>query len=267
VRQALPELMSITNSVAVGLMLASLSLAQLQKDSPQPAFEVASVKPVALSAPGCNELAIRAAERANAIESARYSVPCSHLKALITWAYDLKDVPIEGGPKWIDSPDFRFEVEATAGSFTTVAQKRLMLQELLADRFQLKLHREKQMRPVFVLVVAKGGSKLHDTLPADPHGQVRFGMQGKTKILTGAGSRMSDLVPWVRSIVPERPIVDETGLTGAYDFKLEWLPDADQPTVAFFSAIQDQLGLKVEDRKSPMDVLIVDSVDKPLPNQ
>jgi uncharacterized protein (TIGR03435 family) len=68
-------------------------------------------------------------------------------------------------------------------------------------------------------------------------------------------------------MVPERPILDETGLTGAYDFRVQWLPDNDQPTVAFFSVLPEQLGLRLEDKKAPVEILVIDHAEKPTPDQ
>ncbi len=155
-------------------------------------------------------------------------------------------------------------VDAKAESAVGAEQLRLMLRTLLAERFQLQVHRETPMRPVFALVVAKGGQKMRSADSGT--GQVMFSMAGKEHVLTGSNVPMERIIPWIRSMVPERPIVDETGLAGTYDFKLQWLPDHDQPTAAFLSALAD-LGLKLEDKKAPVEVLVIDHAEKPTPDQ
>jgi uncharacterized protein (TIGR03435 family) len=221
-----------------------------------PRFEAASIKPVA---PDATEISCMTGIH---IDASRFSMPCTTMRGMIAWAFDLKTIPIEGGPA---SSDTKYQVVATAGSAVGAEQLRLMMQALLADRFQLKVHRETPVRPVFALVIAKSGLKMHTA--ESGNGQVMFSMAGKEKILTGSKVSMSQVLPWLRSMAPERPIVDETGLTGAYEFRLQWLPDNDQPTVAFFSAVQDQLGLKLEDRKAPVEIMVIDHAEKPAADQ
>jgi uncharacterized protein (TIGR03435 family) len=190
------------------------------------------------------------------------------LKVLMTWAYDLKYNPIDGGPNWIDSLDNRYDVEARAESTASVDQMRMMLRALLADRFQLKAHLEKKERPSLALVVTKSGSKLKEVTPGEAlHGQIRFGMSGKAMMLTGEKAPLDELTRWLTSILNfGGAVADETGLKGAYDFKLEWLPEDDLPSAALFEAVQRQLGLKLEERKAPIEVLVIEHVEKALPN-
>jgi uncharacterized protein (TIGR03435 family) len=177
-------------------------------------------------------------------------------------AFNLQNVAIEGAPAWADT---QYKVEAKAENAASIEQMRLMLQELLADRFQLKVHREAPLRPAFVLVVAKGGPKMKAAESGS--GQVLWSRAGQDNVLTGSNASMARLIPWLKSMTKERPIVDETGLTGTYDFKLQWLPDDDQPTVALFPALQEQLGLKMEVRNAPVEVLMIDHAEKPTADQ
>jgi len=255
-----PARLQIVVSIPAVLWLSAALAQQV------PQFEVASVKP---TPPDITETSCR---QASHVDSDRLSMHCGTLASFIVWAYDLKGGPVEGIPDWAGPGGVHYDVDTKAGSAASPDQMRLMLQALLADRFQLQVHREKPVRPVFALVVAKGGSKLGTAQPgADPgtesQGHVRFTMAGKTMIVTGAGASIQEFIAWAKSIVPDRPIADETGLNGVYDFKLQWLPEEDQPTVAFFTAIQDQMGLKPEDRKVPVEVLVIDHAEKPLPNR
>ncbi len=252
------------------LMLLALAWGVSGQESVRPQFEAASVKPA--SSDCSTDIGRMSAARASigaTAESARLRFTCATLGSLISFAYDLSGgVKIEGGPKWLEANDTQFEVNATAGSVVTLAQRKLMLQALLADRFQLRAHRERPVRPVFALVVAKSGPKLHEVAPGtELHGQIRFGMSGKTMSWTGVKAPISEVIAWLRSSVPERPVIDATGLTGAYDFKLEWLPEPDQPTAALFSALEQELGLRLEARTAPVEVLVVDRAEKPTANE
>jgi uncharacterized protein (TIGR03435 family) len=221
-----------------------------------PKFEVASIKPTPPSAGERNCVGVAQAD------AIRMSLPCATLKSLITSAFDLKSVAIEGAPAWADT---RYSIEAKAKSAAGIEQMRLMLRALLADRFHLKVHRETPLRPAFVLVVAKGGPKMRAAESGS--GQVLFSMAGKDKVLTGSMASMARLIPWLKSMTNERPIVDETGLTGAYDFKLQWLLDEDAPTVALFPALREQLGLQMEVRNAPVEILVIDHAEKPSPDE
>jgi uncharacterized protein (TIGR03435 family) len=200
------------------------------------------------------------------------------LKDLIETAYDVRTFQIEGGPKWAD--DTKYDVNATPGSRPQgVAAPpgwnnvRFKVQALLKDRFQLQLHRETRIGAVYSLAIAKGGIK-SSGLPAtqSPHRGINAG-QGT---MLGDAASMKDLA-YKLSRLLGRPVVNNTGLEGNYDFKLEWTPDAGpsapdgQPGEAsagpsLFSALQQQLGLRLEATKGPADVLVIDHVDKPSEN-
>jgi uncharacterized protein (TIGR03435 family) len=150
----------------------------------------------------------------------------------------------------------------------------LMLQELLADRFHMKVHHEIKQLPVYALIVAKGGSKLTESKLEDPSKGTIEGNDGEI-IVKGM-----PLVFVLRSLTQElgRPVLDKTGLTGNYDFTLKWTPDQKQmasPTNAsvsdmagpsLFTAIQEQLGLKLERTKGPVDTIVIDHVEPPTEN-
>jgi uncharacterized protein (TIGR03435 family) len=222
-----------------------------------PRFEVASIKLAAPDSAG-SEPARMAACRSQ-VDAVRLNMPCASLKSLINIAFNLNGRAIERAPAWADT---QYKIEAKAESAVGIEQMRLMLQALLAERFQLKVHRDAPLRPAFVLVVAKGGPKLKPAESGD--GQVHFSMAGKEQVLAGSNTSLALLIPWLRSMSgQERPVVDQTGLTSTYDFRVQWLPDADAPSVALFPALQEQLGLRMEARNAPVEVLVVDSAEKP----
>jgi uncharacterized protein (TIGR03435 family) len=197
---------------------------------------------------------------------------------LIYNAYDVRsfnDYPT-GLPTWADKD--RFDVDAKANDDTVAAIRKLsnqeqeqltrdMLQSLLADRFQLRVHYESKVQPIYELVLAKGGSKLKP-LPADQKpgwgkfDRGEFILRGKSIAEFANGLSFSNLVG--------RTVVDKTGLIGNYDIDLKWTPDDQQGTPdagpTFFTALEEQLGLKLEAAKGPVDTLVIDHVEKPSEN-
>jgi len=151
----------------------------------------------------------------------------------------------------------------------TVGELRQMLQNLLAERFALKVHRETRAMAVYALVLDKGGPKFHES-NGDDGAQGNFVVDGTMQKMAQVKCDMACLARSIRmSFVWDRPVVDRTGLKGTYDVKLQatpqyWMgkePDADN--VSIFTALREQLGLRLEPRKLPIEVLVVDSAEKP----
>ena len=153
----------------------------------------------------------------------------------------------------------------------TKDQLQQMLQSLLADRFQLKIHRETKEAPVYDLVVAKNGPKLKE-VSSDADGPTG-GLIGNSSgmHLTQSKGTMEQLARWLTGNGAGRPVFDKTGLTGYYAYTLDWvradrLPDPDSNIASIFSAVQEQLGLKLESAKALVEMLIVDHAEKPSEN-
>ena len=165
-------------------------------------------------------------------------------------------------PKWISAWDYRYDIQAKAVAPTTSAQLRLMAQAMLADRFQLKVHREMREVPVYFLVAGKKGLKL-DVVKAGGRGGIESVAEG---IIRGRATT-SDLI-LVLSRGLDRPILDKTGFTEQFDFRLEWAsnPQPEDTRASLFVAIQEQLGLKLDPQKAPVEVLVIDHVEKPSAN-
>jgi bla regulator protein BlaR1 len=232
--------------------------AQVQASGPPPAFEAASIKPVS---PAEGRTRIRMSGPPGGINYENAS-----LKRCIQSAYGVAGYQITG-PDWLDVP--RFDIVAKAAESVTREQKMLMLQTLLAERFKLAVHRETKIVPGFILVVAKNGPKLAKA--KDPTGSDIDGgaTPGRTryhgvsmKLLAGSLARDLGL-----------PIEDRTGLEGTFDFELEYAPEersgrgdtpaADSnPLPSLFTALQEQLGLKLEARKVPVEIVVVDHAEK-----
>jgi uncharacterized protein (TIGR03435 family) len=232
-----------------------------------PAFEVASIKP---SDPQ-GTVAIRRS-------GYRIATTSTSLLFLITWAYDVHSDRLYGKPSWLDS--VRYDVVATASQDGRPAPPRpgqptelqQMMQALLAERFKLVIHRETRELSMYALLVAKGGPKIRLTEAPAVMGQTPFSMPGSGRLI---GVQVSaEMLAKVLSDQLSRSVQDQTGLKGVFDFKLEWEPDASStgpdgvrtpPDLgagsSLFTAIQEQLGLKLEARKGPVEVLVIDHIE------
>jgi uncharacterized protein (TIGR03435 family) len=203
------------------------------------------------------------------------------LKAIIEDAYDLL-IPeqIVGLPGWVDGA--RFDIKAKMDAETAARLKALkgkerdkaqdmMMQNLLAERFGLKVHREMRELPEYALVQAKGGSKLK---PADATIAKAGSMSVRNGHMEGYSGEMQQLLYFL-SYQVRRPVVDRTGLTGKFDITLDWTREdmmsasSDSTTEkapGLFTALQEQLGLKLESIKGPVDTVVVDHIDHPTEN-
>jgi uncharacterized protein (TIGR03435 family) len=182
------------------------------------------------------------------------------LKGLICAAYQVKDFQVSGGPKWMDGD--RFDINARAEGAADGPQLKNMLQTLLADRFQLVFHHEQKIGPAYALVLVKSGLKIKPVEGAS--GSNSNGSKGQLTVTGMTMPTFADLL--TREL--KTPVVDLTETPGAYDFKLEWSleGDKDDAQSALFAALQSQLGLKLESRKLPIDLIVVDRAEKPSEN-
>jgi uncharacterized protein (TIGR03435 family) len=190
------------------------------------------------------------------------------LRASIGMAYNLKELQVLGGPKWLDSE--RYDIDAKSAGAAKGPELMAMLQTLLAERFQLAVHHESKAFSGYALVVAKGGLKIPAVEPGKPS------VSTHNSSMTAEKASMADLARNLSRRL-KAPTDDATGLTSAFDFKFEMPPqdgriatvDGDAPgsfAAALSAALQDQLGLKLEGRKIPTEVLVVDRAEKPAEN-
>jgi len=203
------------------------------------------------------------------------------LKALIMAAYSVQtEAQMSGLPGWTVNAQFDVEAKMDPDTEASLAklpldeqtkQRWLMLQALLVDRFGLKVHHETRELPAYRLLIAKGGLKMQITSPKETGG-----VNGGRGQITARGIPMESLV-LILSGWAGRTVVDKTGLTGRYDMDLRWTPDdAVGPSQApgtsldsgpsFFTAVQEQLGLKLEPAREPMDTIVIDHVEAPSAN-
>jgi len=266
---ALP-IMSMGLALLMPGALAQSSSAPKMKvsDSQVPKYDVVSIKP---NKSGSGSHGID-------VNDGNFEATNVPVKTLILNAYELKDSQVIGLPSWAGSLDYDIKAKVSEPDkkvfdAMTDEQSRMMLQPVLTDRFQLKFHREKKVLPVYELVVAKGGVKFKESaVPDDGKSKGANGMgSGSMSVhnteLTSTGVRLSKLTS-VLSNQLGRVVVDKTGLTGKYDLELKWLPNDAQPApdsqlTDLFTALQEQLGLKLEPGKAEIDTFVIDRLEMP----
>ena len=182
--------------------------------------------------------------------------------------YGVQKSQLAGEPDWVKTEKWDVDGVPDVEGEPSLRQLQGMMRKILAERFGLLLHREQREMPVFALTVTKGGAKMIANA-TDPNGwmdQQNGGINGRhVEALKNAS--MADLALILQFHV-DRPVVDQTGLKGRYDFKLQWTVDEAQTTApdappGLFTAIQEQIGLKLEPVKAPADVLVIDKVERP----
>jgi uncharacterized protein (TIGR03435 family) len=195
-----------------------------------------------------------------------YTATNLSLKQLISRAYGIAQAQIEGGPGWIDTDAFDIQAKADTALHLTRDEVRPCLRAMLADRFQLAVHRETKQGAVYSLTVAKNGPKFKEhTGPGQPGIGVSTD-SGKATII-GTNITMAALAEYL-SGQAGRPVLNNTGLAGAYDIRVEWATDqtANPSEASIFTAIQEQLGLKIAATRGPIETIIVDRVERPSEN-
>lgn len=236
-----------------------------------PGIEVATIKP---SKPGAHMMF--------QIAGNRLRMSNVSLQDLIMFAYDLEPKQIVNAPSWFSSDTYDIEIQPDQPGVPSKEQWHSILQKLLAERFQLKFHTEQKVLSVYILIVAKGGPKMARSDIQKLQG--RGGPEGaliRPGRINAQGMSMADLTHALRSIF-DRPVVDQTGLSGLWNLNLKWTPDetqagmmrgpqpvsddsADAPP-PLFTALREQLGLKLESGKAQVPVFVFDSVEKPSAN-
>jgi uncharacterized protein (TIGR03435 family) len=266
--------MPLKQSVTILSLAATGIFAQVPPKRPAfEAFEVATIKP-ARDSPG----------RYIRMQSVnRFYAKDFTLNAMIAAAYSLTPRAISGGPAWTDSDHFDI-LASTPGEIQPNPDEQMaMLRKLLTDRFQLAFHREPKELPIFALTVAKGGPKLKPSTA--PPSELPYLINvvypeekgGVHILLPARNATMMQFVAMLQRAVLDRTVVDQTGLSGTFDFELEWTPDENQfsgnlprsvePTKpSLFVAMQEQLGLRLEATRGPVQTIVIDRVERPSQN-
>jgi len=188
------------------------------------------------------------------------------LKTLIRNAYGILPFQLANEPKWIESDKFDINAKNATSQDITQDSLKPLLQGLLAERFHLKVHWETREMPIYALVVEKDGPKFQPYVDAPQHGMNTSKRPGKVN-MRGTDVPMTELASNLGNQLG-RFVVDETGLPGHYDFVVHWDPEqtTDSTEPSLFTALHEQLGLKLESKKGPMQMLVIDNAEKPSEN-
>jgi uncharacterized protein (TIGR03435 family) len=255
-----------------------------------PAFEVASVKP--------NKSGEGMMTRMGATPDGTSCMNVT-LQEILRKTFGMQNDRIIGAPGWVKTDRFDIEAKVAASDAPKLKglktdQRWLMMLPVLEDRFNLKFHHESRELTTYALVIAKGGLKLKEARPGDTYPNGFKGPGGATGMfldrgkVTGQGVNIAGIMSVLALQGMDRTIFDKTGLTGKYDFTLQWTPDNAPPAMAgapeggppgsegapppdaggpsLFTALEEQLGLKLEPQKAPLDVIVIDHIEKPSEN-
>jgi uncharacterized protein (TIGR03435 family) len=269
------------NALIMAFVLVVSGLPAMAQDSPAPgpcaagtraSFDVVSIKP---SQTPSSSSSTRGTPGGLAITSS--------LRRMILFSYSLHDFQVSGGPDWVststwvvnaksDTPDPDFTKMSKAELQAMMAKRMQQLQAMLMDRFQLRCHMTAKELPTYELVQAKGGAKLKPTA-ADVSKQNSSSSSGHGLQMHAAATGITaERIATLLTTEVGRFVVDKTGLTGSYDLTLDWVHDApaastDEPSgPTIFTALEEQLGLKLVPSKGPVETFVIDHVEQPSPN-
>jgi len=287
------EILGIAVFFTLAHLILPMSLANSQAVEPTvhlPEFEIASIKPNKSHTEGGRMM----------FTPDGLAATDTSLQVLLQVAYGVGSDQIIGAPKWITSNTYDIQAKVGSSSIEELRklsrdQQKLMLRPLLVDRFRLKFHYEIKQLPIYAMIIAKHGLKMREAKPGDtyPNGvQMPGGGAGVLWLefnqLTGQAIPMTDLSR-VLSRQLGRTVIDKTGLSGKYDFTLKWATDDQSAAVpnapqgdqqgstsgpvteesaapSIFTAVQEQLGLKLESQMGPVQVLVIDHIEEPAGN-
>jgi uncharacterized protein (TIGR03435 family) len=263
-----------------GIFVVQLQ-AQVPSAKPAPTFEVASIKPN--NSGGTNTLF--------GIQGDRFTATNTTLRELVRLTYQVRDLQLLGAPDWIAAEHFDIVAKATAPLKSGVVPDEL--KQLLSDRFGLKVHSESRELPIYALVVARTDGTSSPGLrpvetdrcpdavaraeararsgqpppPPTPGQRMTCGLRFNPGSLNGGSISLAPLAQALSPVVG-RVVVDRTGLTGKFDFDLSWAsdPNADSIGPSIFTALQEQLGLRLESTRGSVDVLVIDQVEPLIPD-
>jgi uncharacterized protein (TIGR03435 family) len=280
-------MMIVTSKLSLALAATVVAFATPTAQAPAPsqappAFEVASIR---------KNVSVSDGASVRAQPGGRLTVSNNTLRNIVRNAYNVQNYQIIGGPDWMNND--RWDITAKAADDTPPPEMLLMLRTLLADRFELVIRRETRQLPMFAVVLARPDGRLGPQLrvstvdcaalfaaakargeqpPPTTNGRPTCGTRTQRGTMMTTGTSMAD---FARNIAPStgRPVVDKTGLTGSYDIDLTWTPEQGAPSpdgapppgdgVSLFTAVQEQLGLKLDAQLGPVDVLVIDSAQLP----
>lgn len=263
------------------VLIGAIALAQSQPSAQRPAFdafEVATVKPT----PPDDYRGARLFKMPSAHQFIARNYP---VRMLIGVAFNLPLRAISGGPEWIDSDHYDIVAGTLGEAKPTIDEQMSMLQKLLADRFNLTFHREKKEFSIYAITVANNGSKLKQStaVPSEPPVLIMTVYPAASGgidhvLMPGHNATIAQFASVLQRAVLDRPVADQTGLSGKYDFELEWTPsdaefggtlpegppDSEKPNL--FAAVQQQLGLRLVATRGDIDTIVINRVARPTEN-
>lgn len=254
---------SVLIAAVLILPCARVTWCQTAPAAPAPAFVVATIKPARADEP----LMIQ-------IQGRRFATAGASLADIMKYAYGVHISQIVGGPEWVDTAKFDLLADPGTDARPASDDMKKMVQRLVEDRFKLMYHRAVRELPVYAVVVAKSGPKLTKTTKDAGIPVAGYRPTGRLGV---GNATLTDFAGFLQRYVMDRPVVDRTGIPGRYEFDLAWTPDgaqlngrpaSDDPGAppGLFTAIQEQLGLKLEAVKAPVEVMVIDHVERPSEN-
>jgi uncharacterized protein (TIGR03435 family) len=265
--------------LAAALITLPLWAQDVQRMPPNadPAFEVSTIKPA------------NPEDRSKDFnfEGRIFHARNYNVEDLLALGYGLHAKQIANEPRWFATTLYDIDGIPDVPGLPNHQQEYRMIQKLLADRFQLTFHYEKRELPIYAITVAKDGPKLTAS-DADADDPGWFQWQHRLGDLRVTNMTIAEFVVWFQKNVTDKPLVDRTGLTGRYDFSLTWTPgesefpqfrrtggfnpaptdglDSAKAPPNLYRAFQEQLGLKLESIKAPVDIMVIDNAERPSPN-
>jgi len=231
-----------------------------------PKFEVVSIHP---HAPDDSTF------RVTMLSNGQFTATGSAAKLVLMLAYNIQEAQVVGGPSWLATEKWDIEAQSGDDVMHSAEETRQMLQAMLEERFALRIHRATEQRPAYVLTVAKGGPKFK---AVEHEGSTNYRItRNSITLQRGDVERLAQIL----STALGRPVIDRTGLSGLYDLSVQWddapireggVPGLDVPATpgndhgSIFTAIQDQLGLRLESQRAPVEVIVIDRIDTPSEN-
>jgi uncharacterized protein (TIGR03435 family) len=291
---------------AIGIATVSAPRLQGQQSAPEAKPSVETSPALAYEAVSIHKFVPDGGSMYMSVKNTPNGMIVTHqqVKSLLSNAYDVRYDQILGGPAWIDSDMYDVNAKMDEESMAKLQKlspeeqehtRQQMLQAVLAERFKLVVHRETRQLPIYALVVAKGGTKLKvsapDDVSADPtkepdwksgRGIMRMNYSASAFTISGLDVSIDRLV-WQLASTLSAKVEDRTELKGKYDFELRYSNEneramapnpsgtssaalSDSTAPSLFEAIQEQLGLKLESRKGPVEVIVIDHIEKPSEN-
>jgi len=242
-----------------GLLGCGLIGAQQTAGAPT-GFAVATIKPSAADGPA-NMTGIQ-------IRGNRFATEGTTFLDVFKYAYDIHPSQLVGGPDWLRTEKFDILADPETEKRPSSSQMKVMVQQLLVDRFHITMHHEQKVISVYALVKTKEEPKLTASA-ADASGIPSVGYSPRGELQVG-NATMTNFATFLQRFVLDRPALDKTGIPGHFDLVLRWTPDGAQEEASappgLFTAIQEQLGLKLEAMKTATDVLVIDHAEQPTDN-